>query len=47
MLDRITVRGARRHNLRNLGLEMPRYTLTVVTGLSALVASLFYLQMSR
>jgi len=34
MLDRITVRGARQHNLRNLDLEIPRNTLTVVTGLS-------------
>ena len=34
MLDRITVRGARQHNLRNLHLEIPRHTLTVVTGLS-------------
>ena len=34
MLDRITVRGARQHNLRDLHLEIPRNTLTVVTGLS-------------
>ncbi|MEZ5397321.1 MAG: hypothetical protein R2724_31715 [Bryobacterales bacterium] len=34
MLDRIIVRGARQHNLRNLHLEIPRNTLTVVTGLS-------------
>ena len=34
MLDRITVRGARQHNLCNISLEIPRNSLTVVTGLS-------------
>jgi excinuclease ABC subunit A len=34
MIDRITVRGARQHNLQNLNVEIPRHTLTVVTGLS-------------
>ena len=34
MLDRITVHGARQHNLRNVDVEIPRNTLTVVTGLS-------------
>jgi excinuclease ABC subunit A len=34
MLDRITVHGARQHNLKNLDVEIPRNTLTVVTGLS-------------
>src|SRR5271167_1440890 len=34
MIDRITVRGARQHNLKNISLEIPRYTLTVFTGLS-------------
>jgi len=34
MLESITVRGARQHNLRDLHLEIPRHTLTVVTGLS-------------
>jgi len=30
----ITVRGARQHNLKNINVEIPRNTLTVVTGLS-------------
>ncbi|MBM3812591.1 MAG: excinuclease ABC subunit UvrA [Acidimicrobiia bacterium] len=34
MLDRITVHGARQHNLKNLRIEIPRNSLTVVTGLS-------------
>ncbi len=34
MLDRITVRGARQHNLKNVSVEIPRNTLTVITGLS-------------
>ncbi|MBI4462758.1 MAG: excinuclease ABC subunit UvrA, partial [Acidobacteria bacterium] len=34
MLDRITVRGARTHNLKNISLEIPHRSLTVITGLS-------------
>jgi excinuclease ABC subunit A len=34
MLDRITVHGARQHNLQNIDVEIPRNTLTVITGLS-------------
>jgi excinuclease ABC subunit A len=34
MLDRITVHGARQHNLKNISVEIPRNTFTVITGLS-------------
>jgi excinuclease ABC subunit A len=34
MLKRISVHGARQHNLRNIDVEIPRNTLTVITGLS-------------
>jgi excinuclease ABC subunit A len=33
-LQKITIRGARQHNLKNISLEIPRNTLTVITGLS-------------
>ena len=33
-LKKIVIRGARQHNLKNVSLEIPRNTLTVVTGLS-------------
>ena len=33
-LKKIVVRGARQHNLKNISLEIPRNTLTVITGLS-------------
>src|SRR3989338_10370345 len=34
MLDKIIVRGAREHNLKNITVEIPRNKLTVITGLS-------------
>jgi excinuclease ABC subunit A len=34
MLDKIVVRGARQHNLKNISVEIPRNKFTVVTGLS-------------
>ena len=34
MIDRIIVRGARQHNLKNINVEIPRNRLTVITGLS-------------
>ncbi len=33
-LDRIIIRGARQHNLKNINLDIPRNRLIVVTGLS-------------
>jgi len=34
MLKNISIRGAREHNLKNIDVEIPRDTLTVITGLS-------------
>ncbi len=34
MLEKITVHGARQHNLRNIDVEIPRQSFTVITGLS-------------
>lgn len=34
MLTRISVHGARQHNLKNIDVEIPRNTFTVITGLS-------------
>ncbi|MEW5975107.1 MAG: excinuclease ABC subunit UvrA [Acidobacteriota bacterium] len=33
-LNKIVIRGARQHNLKNLNVEIPRNKLTVITGLS-------------
>jgi excinuclease ABC subunit A len=33
-IDKIVVRGARQHNLKNIHVEIPRNRLTVITGLS-------------
>jgi excinuclease ABC subunit A len=33
-MDKIKIRGARQHNLKNIDLDIPRDSLTVITGLS-------------
>src|SRR5437016_5190990 len=33
-LTKLVIRGARQHNLKNINVEIPRNTLTVITGLS-------------
>jgi excinuclease ABC subunit A len=33
-IEKITIRGARQHNLKDISLEIPRNRLTVITGLS-------------
>src|SRR5574339_952943 len=33
-IDRISVRGARQHNLKNINVDIPRNRFTVITGLS-------------
>jgi excinuclease ABC subunit A len=34
MVDKIIIKGAREHNLKNIDLEIPKYKLVVFTGLS-------------
>ncbi len=34
MNDKIIIRGAKEHNLKNIDLEIPRDKLVVITGLS-------------
>jgi excinuclease ABC subunit A len=34
MHDKIVIRGARQHNLKNVNVEIPKNRLVVITGLS-------------
>ena len=34
MQDKMIIRGARQHNLKNINLEIPRNKLVVITGVS-------------
>ena len=34
MHDKIVIKGARQHNLKNINLEIPKNKLIVITGLS-------------
>ena len=34
MLDKIIVKGAREHNLKNINVEIPRNKFVVITGIS-------------
>ena len=34
MNDKIIIKGAKEHNLKNINIEIPRDKLTVITGLS-------------
>ena len=33
-LDKIVIKGAREHNLKNINLEIPKNKLVVITGVS-------------
>src|SRR5690606_41974381 len=34
MIDKIVIKGAREHNLKDISLEIPKYKMVVFTGLS-------------
>ena len=41
MKDKINIYGARVHNLKNVDVEIPRNSLTVITGLSGSAPAAF------
>ena len=41
--DKLIIEGARQHNLKNINLEIPRNTLTVITGCQVPVRVLWLL----
>lgn len=51
MTDKIIIKGAREHNLKNIDLEIPRNKLIVMTGLSgsgkSSLASILFMQTVR
>ena len=34
MIDKITIKGARQHNLKNIEIELPKNEFIVITGVS-------------
>ena len=34
MIDKITIKGARQHNLKNIDIELPKNEFIVITGVS-------------
>ena len=45
--DKIVIKGAKEHNLKNINLEIPRDKLVVITGLSGSGKSSFILYMQK
>ena len=42
-LDKIVIKGAREHNLKNINLEIPKNKLVVITGVSGSGLSLIHI----
>ncbi len=39
MIDKITIKGARQHNLKNIDIELPKNEFIVITGVSGMQTS--------